>query len=256
MGDITPDTVEAPVKTKAKRVLSDEQKAKMLEGRRKAAEIKKAQKAILKNEKIKEKENDKKQKVKNKELELQAIQQQKDRIEVLNISKKKKSEMRGRLRFCKNNPELIGEVEEMIQAIENKNNEKKNIDLEIKEIQLEINDKKQELTEDEENEVYKKVWDKEAKRIELTIPEESRSIFRAETEKFDFNLSLSDNINKMIKNVEAKIQSNTAIVSAVNAEINETEDVINRNKELIQEKEKQDRNKRINSKLQMLYSLR
>ena len=238
MGDITPDTVEAPVKTKAKRVLSDEQKA------------------ILKNEKIKEKENDKKQKVKNKELELQAIQQQKDRIEVLNISKKKKSEMRGRLRFCKNNPELIGEVEEMIQAIENKNNEKKNIDLEIKEIQLEINDKKQELTEDEENEVYKKVWDKEAKRIELTIPEESRSIFRAETEKFDFNLSLSDNINKMIKNVEAKIQSNTAIVSAVNAEINETEDVINRNKELIQEKEKQDRNKRINSKLQMLYSLR
>ena len=68
--------------------------------------------------------------------------------------------MRGRLRFCKNNPELIGEVEEMIQAIENKNNEKKNIDLEIKEIQLEINDKKQELTEDEENEVYKKVWDK------------------------------------------------------------------------------------------------
>ena len=62
MADIT------PVKTKAKRVLSDEQKAKMLEGRKKAAEIKKAQKAILKNEKIKEKENEKKHKVKNKEL--------------------------------------------------------------------------------------------------------------------------------------------------------------------------------------------
>jgi hypothetical protein len=231
---------------KPKRTLTDEQKAKMLEGRRKKEKIEKAE----------AKENDKKQKIKDRELELQAIQQQKDRIEVLNISKKKKSEMRGKLRFCKNNPELIDEVEQMIQAIENKNNEKKTIDLEIKEIQTEIKDKQQELTKDEENEVYKRVWDKEAKRIELTIPEQSRSIFRAETEKFDFNLSLSDNINKMIKNVEQKIQTNTEVVSAVNKEINETEDEINKNKELVQEMEKREREKKINAKLQQLYSLR
>ena len=241
---------------KAKRTLTDEQKAKMLEGRRKASALKKQQKEKDKIEKAEAKENDKKQKIKDRELELQAIQQQKDRIEVLNISKKKKSEMRGKLRFCKNNPELINEVEQMILQIENKNNEKKNIDLEIKEIQTEIKDKQQELTEDEETEVYKRVWDKEAKRIELSIPEESRSIFRAETEKFDFNLSLSDNINKMIKNVEAKIQSNTEVVSAINTEINETEDEINKKKELTQEREKQNRNKRINAKLQQLYSLR
>ena len=145
-------------KPKVKRILTDEQKAKMLEGRRKASALKREQKEKDKNEKVIAKENDKKQKIKDRELELQAIQQQKDRIEVLNVSKKKKSEMRGKLRFCKNNPELIDEVEIMIQAIENKNNEKKNIDLEIKEIQIEINDKKQELTEDEENEVYKRVY--------------------------------------------------------------------------------------------------
>tara|TARA_R110002167_G_scaffold80385_1_gene220975 strand:- start:1300 stop:2040 length:741 start_codon:yes stop_codon:yes gene_type:complete len=243
-------------KPKVKRILTDEQKAKMLEGRRKASALKREQKEKDKNEKVIAKENDKKQKIKDRELELQAIQQQKDRIEVLNVSKKKKSEMRGKLRFCKNNPELIDEVEIMIQAIENKNNEKKNIDLEIKEIQTEIKDKQQELTEDEENEVYKRVWDKEAKRIELSIPEESRSIFRTETEKFDFNLSLSDNITKMIKNVESKIQSNTEIVDAITTEISETENTINKNKEIVQEREKKEREKKINAKLQQLYSLR
>tara|TARA_R110000823_G_scaffold139690_5_gene269720 strand:+ start:3716 stop:4483 length:768 start_codon:yes stop_codon:yes gene_type:complete len=241
---------------KVKRILTDEQKAKMLEGRRKASALKKQQKEKDKNEKTIAKENDKKEKIKNRELELQAIQQQKDRIEVLNVSKRKKSEMRGKLRFCKNNPELINDVEQMILEIENKNNEKKNIDLEIKEIQTEIKDKQQELTEDEENEVYKRVWDKEAKRIELTIPEESRGIFRAETEKFDFNLSLSSNINKMIKNIEDKIQSNTEIVDCIASEINRTEDTINRNKEIVQEKEKKEREKKINSKLQLLYTLR
>tara|TARA_R110001606_G_scaffold9721_3_gene41735 strand:+ start:359 stop:1117 length:759 start_codon:yes stop_codon:yes gene_type:complete len=250
------NTSEPPAKPKVKKVLSDEQKAKMLEGRRRAAAIKKEQKEKNKQEKVELKENEKKQKIKDRELELQAIQQQKDRIDVLNISKKKKSEMRGKLRFCKNNPNLIDEVEQMIQEIENKNNEKKNIDLEIKEIQTEIKDKQQELTEDEENEVYKRVWDREAKRIELTIPEQSRSIFRAETEKFDFNLCLSENINKMIKNVEKKIQSNTEIASAINTEINATEDEINKNKELVQVKEKRNREKKINSKLQQLYSLR
>lgn len=74
---------------KAKRILTDEQKAKMLEGRRKASALKKEQREKEKIEKAEAKENDKKQKIKNRELELQAIQQQKDRIEVLNVSKKK-----------------------------------------------------------------------------------------------------------------------------------------------------------------------
>ena len=71
----------------------------MLEGRKRKAEERKIQKEQEKIDKIKNKELDKKQKEINKKLELEAIQQQKDRIELLNVSKRKKSEMRGKLRF-------------------------------------------------------------------------------------------------------------------------------------------------------------
>ena len=60
----------------------------------------------------------------------------------------------------------------------------------------------------------------------------------------------------MIKNVESKIQSNTEIVDAITTEISETENTINKNKEIVQEREKKEREKKINAKLQQLYSLR
>ena len=54
------NTSEPPAKPKVKKVLSDEQKAKMLEGRRRAAAIKKEQKEKNKQEKVELKENEKK----------------------------------------------------------------------------------------------------------------------------------------------------------------------------------------------------
>jgi preprotein translocase subunit SecD len=162
-------------------------------------------------------EDKKKEIEEQKKQMMEAIQQQKDRIEQLNISKKKKSEIRGKLRFCKNNPEVINEVETLIQEIENKNNQKNKIDLEIKEIKNDIENIK--LSKDEENEVYKRVFEKEADKVEKSLPEQSRNIFRNEVDKFDFNLSLNDNIKKMIESVEKKIETNKNIVEDFTTEL-------------------------------------
>ena len=241
---------------KPKRVLTDEQKKKMLEGRRRKAEERKLQKEKDKENKDLDKIKAKELKEINKKLELEAIQQQKDRIELLNVSKRKKSEMRGKLRFCKNNPQAIEDMEQLLSEIENKENTKKNIDLEIKEIKVEMESKKHELSKDEENEVYKRVFEKEALKIEKSLPIECREVFRSETNKFDFNLNLSDNINSMISNIENTIKKNTNITDSVNKTIMKTEEQINQRKEITDIQLKKEKEKRIQAKLQSLYSLR
>ena len=228
----------------------------MLEGRRRKAEERKLQKEKDKENKEMDKIKSKELKVQNKKLELEAIQQQKDRIELLNVSKRKKSEMRGKLRFCKNNPEAIEDMEQLLNEIENKENTKKNIDLEIREIKVEMDEKKKELSKDEEDEVYKRVFEKEALKIEKSLPMECRELFRSQTNKFDFNLNLSDNINSMISNIEKTIKKNTDVTDSLNKTIMETEDHINKRKEITDIQLKKEKEKRIQAKLQSLYSLR
>ena len=172
-----------------KRILTEEQKAKMQEGRKKAMEARKALKEEEKKATKKEKELNKKteksrkeiEKVKNLELELQALQQQKDRIETLKKTQENRAKFRNKMKEFK-------EEEQMVEMT-------------IKEPEPE--------PEPEPVINEEQVFKEKAKEMEnLAKTKETKDLFKKVTGSFNNQISISDNLKNMVAELRDLIKKN------------------------------------------------
>lgn len=230
---------------KPKRVLSDEQKAKMAEGRKKKALERKKAKEIEKKElaklkaSMKKEEADLKRELKLKEAERKKqIKEQKNSLASSNKIKKenRKAVLQQQLsqlqRSVKPQTEKVSFVDEVIETpppspklspipepepeleLEPEIVAVGTRPLDVEEVKEDIENLKMEVEQniyDEEeisNEEYKKVFKQESNRIANTLNPKEKAMFRNATKKFDFNLSIEDNIKGMIDHIKTVVAFN------------------------------------------------
>ena len=192
---------------KPKKTLTEEQKKKMLEGRKKAHEKRKAEKDALKQKIAKEKE-----------LQKQAIQQQRDLLNSQELDKEQKKAVRNKLKELKQPKVVEEEVPvEVVDAVEEVAEQVQEVlkDIEDEEPPLPKSPSEPLVTPVITDEMYEKAFKQQAKVIEKTLPKEAQKLFKQTTNKFDFNLSLEDNINGMIEHVKRVVELNTKTAAAI-----------------------------------------
>ena len=214
---------------KAKRTLSDEHKAKMLEGRRKNAENRKQQKELNKLEQKQELLN-------NKKLQIEAISQQKDRLKqerkCMDDRKKVKSKFQELRTQLQNKPEenkdnLI-RIEEAIKNIEKEQAElykPQDITKLLNELPKETpkelpKEIPKELPKETPKELFIKPVIKEyatqdqfkniIDKISSTLPnDKAKSIFKNTVSSYNANESLDTNMSKLMEMAHNQIQRNS-----------------------------------------------
>jgi len=223
-------------KSTTKRTISPEQRAKMAEGRKKAMEERKKMKEQIKEEeksaKQKQKQlekEEKKQKSKvekaNKELEkkkeldleLQALAQQKDRIETLKKTMENRSKFRNKIKEFKEE-----EQESISGAIE------KNIDMRIESpIEEEslspetLSPEPLKETEEPDQEV---LFKEEVNKIANSTKDvKSREIFTKLTNNYNKNMDISQNLTNMVANLKEMIRENTIAIKKATPTIEKLE---------------------------------
>lgn len=248
-------------KAKPKKTLTPEQLEKMRVGRAKAYEKRKLEKEKEKAKMKAEQEAIKKQKLKDIELQKQALQQQKDRIEALAISKKKKAEIKRRLKEVKDKPEVLQEVEAIVENYEgvNETKETKQLELKIEKIVEQTEEKLEDLEDHEDNtnefeKEYKKIFTEQSEKIAKTLPSNARQVFLEQVTHFDVQKNVSENINFMIQNLLNRVNENTKVVENVTQAIDKIESVDE--KKVVNDTIKKPKKQKLNNNLQMLYNLR
>jgi hypothetical protein len=192
---------------KPKKTLSPEQLEKMKIGRKKAYEKRKKEREEAKN-KSKELGDAKKKNDKEKllQLEMEAMQQQQDRIDNLKMQVERKRQVKTKLKHAKmesieeehdeaEQEEIIETVEEELEKVEEKVEQK---------IKPEVSDAE-----------YTKVFYQQANLMKKKIPKEVHHYYDDAVSKFDFTLSLDNNIQNMINYVKDVVDHNTKIVKDV-----------------------------------------
>jgi hypothetical protein len=168
----------------------------MQEGRKKAMEARKALREEEKKATKKEKELNKKteksqkeiQKVKNLELELQALQQQKDRIETLKKTQENRAKFRNKMKEFKE--------------------EEQNCEMTIKEPPLVAEPEPEPEPEPVINE--EQVFKEKAKEMEgLAKTKETKELFKKVVGSFNNQISITDNIKNMVAELKDLIKKNT-----------------------------------------------
>lgn len=207
---------------KPKKTLSEEQLKKMQEGRKKAAQ-KRAKEREQAKAKAKEFNDAKKSKDKEKllQLEMEALQQQQDRIDNLRMQVERKKQVKSKLKSIKeiddkpedqvfekkmieeDNEEIVDEVEGALEDVE------ENINIQI---QHKESDPQDYVPSDKE---YEETFKREANKMRKNIPVETRKYYDQAVKKFDFTLSLDDNIKGMIDYVKSVVNENTDIVNSI-----------------------------------------
>jgi hypothetical protein len=113
--------------------------------------------------------------------------------------------------------------------------------------------KQKELQVNDEKVFYEKEFKKAVKQIKKLLPKESQPLFEDQTNNFDSNLDINENIKIMIDNINKKIVNDVKIVSEVMKTTEEIDKQITEpNVDIILE----DKKRNIKSKLQNLYNLR
>ena len=198
---------------KPKKTLTPEQLEKMRIGRQKAYEKRKAEREAAK-QKSKEigqaKKNNDKEKLL--QLEMEAMKQQQDRIDNLKLQVERKRQVKSKLKNAKLEPvqeeaeepeehveqeEIVEQVEEELEKVEEKVEKKIGI--------------KPDITDAE----YTKVFYQQANLMKKKIPKEVHHYYDDAVSKFDFTLSLDDNIKNMIGFVKDVVEKNTKVVKDV-----------------------------------------
>lgn len=219
---------------KPKKTLSPEQLKKMQEGRKRAYEKRKAEREAAKQA-SKEKTQAKKDNDKEKllQLEMEAMKQQQDRIDHLKLQVERKREVKAKLKSIKEEvddepedadqvyvpevieEELINDVEEVLEKVEEKV------------------EKKEEKSVSWSDEEYTEVFQREANKMRAKIPKEVQHYYTDAVRKFDFSLSLDDNIQNMINYVSSVVKKNAETVS----EVRKVQKNIEDKQELVQKQE-------------------
>jgi hypothetical protein len=227
---------------KPKKTLSPEQLKKMQEGRKRAYEKRKSEREAAKQA-SKEKTQAKKDNDKEKllQLEMEAMKQQQDRIDHLKLQVERKREVKAKLKSIKEDvedepddadQEYVPEVieEELINDVANKVAEEVEEVLEKVEEKVE---KKEEKSVSWSNEEYTEVFQREANKMRAKIPKEVQHYYTDAVRKFDFSLSLDDNIQNMINYVSSVVKKNAETVS----EVRKVQKNIEDKQELVQKQE-------------------
>ncbi len=211
--------------SKPKKTLSEEQLKKMQEGRKKAAQKRAKERAEAKS-KAKELNDAKKSKDKAKllQLEMEALQQQQDRIDNLKMQVERKKQIKSKLKSIKEvddkpddqvyevplddeaqaeQTEQVEEVSEVLEKVEEKIN---------KQIEHKETDDRDYVPNDEE---YVATFAREAHKMRKNIPADTRKYYDEAIKKFDFTLSLDDNISSMINYVKEVVKDNTELANGI-----------------------------------------
>ena len=219
-------------KSTTKRTISPEQRAKMAEGRKKAMEERKKMKEQIKEEeksaKQKEKQlakEEKKQKTKvekaNKELEkkkeldleLQALAQQKDRIETLKKTMENRSKFRNKIK----------EFKEEEQEDINKNIDMR-IESPIEEESLSPETLSPEPLKETEEPDQEVLFKEEVNKIANSTKDvKSREIFTKLTNNYNKNMDISQNLTHMVANLKEMIRENTIAIKKATPTIEKLE---------------------------------
>ena len=189
---------------------------------------------------------------KEKMLTKQAIQQQKERIELLNITKKKKAEIRRRLAEVKKGTTPMEEVKEIIEQYDPDAKEEDaksmedadNLKLEIEKYEEEQRQKELEDRErlrqkvkdikeheeakikklEEESNKYEDEYKAVVNKIMNSLPKSAQKYFKLETDNFDPTLSVEENIQNMISNLNNMIENNIKTVENVKETLEDIEE--------------------------------
>ena len=242
--------------SKPKKTLSDEQLKKMQEGRKKASDKRKIEREEAKS-KAKEMDIAKKSKDKQKllDLELQALAQQQSRIDNLKIQVDRKKEVKSKLKAIKEEdekePQQIYEepiIEEQAKAEHTQGKQPK------EEEPAKAEHKQPAIGKEPPTDAeYAEVFNSEARKIREKLPQESKKYFDNATNKFDFTLSLDDNIKGMIDYVKTIVEKNTEIAKSIRDSKRELED----KKEIVQPTHAERvAEHAVNSKIQKLMRMR
>lgn len=183
---------------KPKRVITADQQEKMRIGRQKAYEERK----LKKETQTKEKRNTKE---KQKAIQQQALQEQKDRRKNLKTAIEKRQEQKAKLADLKpqKKVKIIDEEAEFFEP----------------DILSPLPEDSDEDLGEPTNEEYKQKFQEEAENMINTLPRGSKGLFRKATKKFDYNLSVEDNIKGMIDYVKMVVQHNITTAQNVKATI-------------------------------------
>ena len=213
---------------KPKKTLSPEQLEKMKIGRKKAYEKRKKEREEAKN-KSKELGDAKKKNDKEKllQLEMEAMQQQQDRIDNLKMQVERKKQVKSKLKHAK----LDSIEEEEAEALQSEHEEIiETVEEELEKVEEKVEKKIVPEISDAE---YTKVFYQQANLIKKKMPKEVHNYYDDAVNKFDFTLSLDNNIQNMINYVKDVVDHNTKIVKDVRnvqKKVEEKQEVISKPK--------------------------
>ena len=218
-------------------------------------------------------------KAKEKELQSQAIDQQKERIELLKLTKRKKAEIKRRLAEVKRGNADIKEVEEIIDQYDTNESSPLKEEIEAQEVESEPEPEVPEKTEEEqEQEIesiklkiqeikkeqepiiiadpiveYEKHFKETAEAIMNDLPKESKELFEEQLHHFNPKLDIEENIKNMILKINSRVSEKVKLVEKVleTVEKCEAEEVTANTNEMTDIKKGF-----VKQKLSQLYSLR
>jgi len=211
---------------KPKKTLSEEQLKKMQEGRKKATEKRKKEREDARNQ-AKNLNEAKKSKDKEKllQLEMEALAQQQSRIDNLKLQVERKKQVKSKLKNIKATEEAPQVEEEEPQVEEEKPQAEQlkhddiieNILEHVEEEVEHEQDLQAEQSQDyvPNNEEYELVFRTQAKKMRNKIPADTRKYYDEAVKKFDFTLSLDDNIKSMIDYCKNVVNENTLIANNI-----------------------------------------
>jgi len=187
-------------------------------------------------------------KEKEKELQSQAIDQQKERIELLKLTKRKKAEIKRRLAEVKRGNVDIKEVEEIIDQYDTNESSPLKEEMEAQEVESEpeplpevpepkvpektekeqeqeiesIKLKIQEIKKEQEPIIiadpiveYEKHFKETAEAIMNDLPKESKELFEEQLHHFNPKLDIEENIKNMILKINSRVSEKVKLVEKV-----------------------------------------
>lgn len=181
------------------RKLSEEQIKKMQEGRRLAFEKRKAEKERAKKDKEVEKEIARLEKLQKKVALEKAIEDQKRRKEEqvkAYESRQAKKEKLHNIKMKVDDVEISYPADEIEEEVESE-------------------DDTMEMTEEE----FKEIYNEKVIKIEKSLPVKARKMFRDATGKYDYNINLQENIERMIKGIEEIVNHNARLSNTIKEKI-------------------------------------
>ena len=179
------------------RKLSEEQIKKMQEGRRLAFEKRKAEKERAKKDKEVEKEIARLEKLQKKVALEKAIEDQ----------KRRKEEQVKAYESRQAKKEKLHNIKMKVDDVE--------ISYPAEEEEVESEDDTMEMTEEE----FKEIYNEKVIKIEKSLPVKARKMFRDATGKYDYNINLQENIERMIKGIEEIVNHNARLSNTIKEKI-------------------------------------